>query len=228
MEMQEGRRGITEMMTDPPFRASIDRLQDHDHDRVENLITAARNGDRDALGQAIEAYRRYLLTAAEHDLAADIKVKEGASDLVQETLCEAHRDFQRFDGQTEVELRAWLRRLLAFQVAHAARRYRGTKRRTLGREVPIETARFAVQNLVDDHSSPSSLAEHHEEESALRAALDRLPERMARVVLWRHREDCSFEKMAQRLGCSTVTARKLWLRVLRQLQYELKGVGREG
>src|SRR5271165_5761497 len=108
-------------------------------DGIQKWITAARGGDRDALGQAIQACRRYLLTAAEHDLAPDLRAKEGASDLVQETLCEAYRDFQRFEGQTEVELRAWLRRLLAFQVAHAARRYRGTKMRKLRREVPIDT-----------------------------------------------------------------------------------------
>ncbi len=194
-------------------------------DGIQEWITAARGGDNDALGQAIQACRRYLLTAAAHDLAPDLRVKEGASDLVQETLCEAHRDFQRFEGQTEVELRAWLRRLLAFQVAHAARRYRGTKMRTLGREVPIDTAGCGGQFLVDDESSPSSLAVHREEEAALRAALERLPGRMARVVLWRHREDCTFEELGHRLGCSNVAARKLWLRALRQLQYEL-GVGR--
>ncbi len=121
---------------------------------------------------------------------------------------------------------AWLRRLLVNKIAHAARRYRGTGKRRIGREVPlaaVEADSALAGALADDQTSPGGRAARNEEEAALRSALDRLPERMRQAVLWRHREDCSFDEIGRRLGCSNVVARKLWLSALQQLQVELKG-----
>jgi RNA polymerase sigma-70 factor, ECF subfamily len=38
----------------------------------------------------------------------DLQAKGGGSDLVQETLLDAHKDFDRFTGRTEQEFLAWL------------------------------------------------------------------------------------------------------------------------
>ena len=95
----------------------------------------------------------------------------------------------------------------------------------MGREVPLaalETDTALAGSLVADQTSPGTRAVHHEEEAALRSALDRLPERMRQAVLWRHNEGCSFEEIGRRLACSSVAARKLWLKALQQLQVELK------
>jgi RNA polymerase sigma-70 factor (ECF subfamily) len=174
----------------------------------------------------IEGFRTYLLRVADRALLPELKTKEGASDVVQETLVEAHRAFDRFEGRTDRELRAWLRALLMNKVAHVARRYRGTEKRRLDREVSLDSC-LAGEDLdaalVADITSPGGQAVRSEEESALVAALGRLPETMSRAVLWRHHENCSFDEMGRRLGCSNVAARKLWLRALERLQSELTG-----
>ena len=41
---------------------------------------------------------RVLLLVANREMGHDLKSKEGASDLVQETLLEAYRDLGRFTG----------------------------------------------------------------------------------------------------------------------------------
>src|SRR6266851_10406295 len=97
-------------------------------------LSAARDGSRDALGSVLEACRRYLLGVARHELNGDLNAKGGASDLVQETFLEAHRAFDHFQGNSEVELRAWLRRLLHHRAAKFGRRYRTTQKRRLARE----------------------------------------------------------------------------------------------
>src|SRR5438874_308510 len=76
------------------------------------LLAAARGGCRQALGALLERYRDYLLLLARAELAPDLRPKEGASDLVQQTFLEAQRDFAAFQGRTEEELLAWLKRLL--------------------------------------------------------------------------------------------------------------------
>src|SRR5262245_29910755 len=103
-----------------------------------DFLPAARAGSRDALGQALDACRHYLLRIAQAGLDPDLRAKAGASDLVQETFLEAQRDFARFQGTSEAELLAWLRRLLLNNVANFTRRYRETAKRQTGREVPLE------------------------------------------------------------------------------------------
>src|SRR6516164_5220320 len=77
-----------------------------------HLLSAARAGSREALGQMLQDCRDYLLHIAIKELNPALQGKAGASDLVQQTLTEATRDFPAFQGQSEQELFRWLRRML--------------------------------------------------------------------------------------------------------------------
>src|SRR5436190_6551829 len=105
---------------------------------VAGWLPGARAGSPEALGQVLEACRGYLLVVAQRELAPDLRAKGGASDLVQETFLEAQRDFPQFHGDSEAELRAWLRRLLLNNLANFTRGYRGTGKRQVGREVALD------------------------------------------------------------------------------------------
>src|SRR5215467_12834077 len=105
--------------------------------RIAEQITSARAGSGAALGRALNGCRAYLLLIAEKELDPDLRAKGGASDLVQETFLEAQRDFARFDGTSEAELLAWLRRILVNNLGNFSRRYHGTHRRALDREVEL-------------------------------------------------------------------------------------------
>jgi RNA polymerase sigma-70 factor (ECF subfamily) len=183
-------------------------------------------GEREGLVRVIESCRSYLLLVAERELSPDLRAKEAPSDLVQEALVLAHREAGRWDGGAEAsdQLRAWLRQFLMHKIAHAARRYRGTNKRRLAREVSLETLggdSAVAESLVLDQTSPGGRAARREEEAMVRLALERLPERMRQAVLWRHHEDCSFDEIGRRLGCSNVAARKVWLKAILLLKNEL-------
>ena len=66
------------------------------------------NGDEENFFADLEQYRDYLKMLADMQLNPRLRVKEGDSDIVQQTMLDAHRDFPDFQGKTEVELRAWL------------------------------------------------------------------------------------------------------------------------
>ena len=53
-----------------------------------------------------------------------------ASDIVQQTCMEGHRDFAAFRGQAEGELLAWLRRILEHNAAHTIERHVYAQKRT--------------------------------------------------------------------------------------------------
>src|SRR5262249_37855195 len=147
------------------------------------MIEATSRCDLEALGGVIESCRSYLLLVAERALAPDLRAKEGASDLVQEAMAEAQIQAGRWTGRAEAtdELRAGLRQFPMHKIAHAARRYRGTGKRGIAREVPlamVEADPLMAGALVADQTSVGTRAARREEEHALRSALNRLPERM--------------------------------------------------
>jgi RNA polymerase sigma-70 factor (ECF subfamily) len=188
-------------------------------------LPAARAGSNEALGQALESCRRYLLLVAERELDPGLRAKGGASDLVQQTFLEAQRDFGQFHGDSEAELLAWLKHLLRHNVGKFARAYRDTQKRGVGRETPLEGNGSTVgpgAGLAADTPTPSGLAMQREQDEALERALERLPEDYRRVITFRYREERSFEEIGQLMQRSADAARKLWARAVERLQDELE------
>src|SRR4051812_11001879 len=107
------------------------------HVAIDRLIHGARHDEPGALDRLLESYRNYLRLVARTGLGAALRSKADPSDLVQETLLKAHHHFDQFQGATELELVAWLRRILARNMADLARRYRASSRR-LAHEVSLE------------------------------------------------------------------------------------------
>jgi len=191
---------------------------------MEQVLSAARAGSREALGQALEAYRAYLLEIARSEIDKALLAKGGASDLVQETFLEASRTFPRFEGSSGAELRAWLRCLLRHHVAKHGRRFRQTRKRWVGREQSLGTASESldpVEALGADGPTPSAVVAADEELSLLHQALERLPPDYRHVVQLRYKEGRSFEEIGLRMGRTANAARLLWLRAVERVKQEL-------
>src|SRR3954452_24358404 len=99
-----------------------------EHD-CEELLDRVRAGDDSALGGLLERYRMYLTLLARLQIGRRLQGKVDEADMVQETFLEAHRQFARFRGDSEAEMTAWLRTILAGTVLHLVRRFFGTQRR---------------------------------------------------------------------------------------------------
>jgi RNA polymerase sigma-70 factor, ECF subfamily len=186
-------------------------------------LPAARAGSREALGKLLEATRQYLHTIAQQELDADLRAKNSPSDMVQETFVEVQRAFAQFQGDTEAELLAWLRQLLLHRVGKLRRRYRETQKRRLTREVALagDSSDGPAGGLAANMTSPSGQAMEHEQDQALQAALDRLPEDYRRVITLRYEEQLPFEEIGRLLQRSPDAARKLWARAVERLHEEL-------
>ncbi len=189
-------------------------------------LSAARGGSREALGKAFESCRRYLLAVAQRELDVSLRAKGGASDLVQETFLVAQRVFSHFQGDSEVELRAWLRRLLHDRAAKFGRRYHWTQKRGRVTETALPAA-----GLSDDSGgglraplpTPSVQVMAHEQAQRLRQALERLAEDYRVVITLRYVEQCSFEEIGRRMQRTPNAARLLWLRAIQHVKDELGG-----
>jgi RNA polymerase sigma-70 factor (ECF subfamily) len=192
----------------------------------EQLLRLAAAGDGEALGALLGLYRDYLRLLARLGIDRRLRNKVDPSDLVQETCLEAHRDFGQFRGSTEAELLAWLRRILATNLANVVRHYLGTKGRDvrLERELEIEldeSARVLHPGLVAAQSSPSRQAARREEAVLLADALGRLPKDYREVLILRHLEGLPFAEVAQRMRRTEDSVKNLWARALARLRRAL-------
>lgn len=183
------------------------------------LLARARNGEPEALGQLLAQCHGYLYACAMGELRPQLRAKVSASDLVQETLLDAQRDFVRFAGESPQDLQRWLLRILQNNLVDAARWFESAKRDT-DRELPNELSALDL-NLATDSVGPGTRAEHAERDLALDAALARLPENLQQVIGWRHRENLRFSEIADRLSITEGAAQRLWARAIERLREEL-------
>ena len=146
--------------------------------------------------------------------------------MVQETFFLAHRDFEQFRGQTEREFAAWLRQILINSLARLVRRHVLAEKRDFRREVSINRLGDSVERsalrlesaLIDRGVSPSAYARRRESDRILADRLADLPDDYRQVLVLRHVEGLSFEKVAKQMDRSSGAVRMLWLRAIRQLR----------
>jgi RNA polymerase sigma-70 factor (ECF subfamily) len=194
------------------------------------LLREARLRGREPLGRLLDLYRNYLHLVARTQIDLRLRAQASPSDLVQDTFLEAYRDFAQFQGNTEAELVAWLRRILVHNLGRLVQRQVLAQKRTVRREVALrqhladlESSAARVEAaLVSPFSSPSAQAQRRELAAVLADQLARLPADSREVIVLRNLEGLSFDDVARRMGRSAGAVRVLWMRALDRLRLLLK------
>jgi RNA polymerase sigma-70 factor (ECF subfamily) len=191
------------------------------------LIARARTGDESALGALLELYRNYLRLVARSMIGVALRLKLEPSDLVQETFLKAHREFATFAGRGEHELIAWLRKILAHNLADPVKHHR-RKGRDLQRQESLdallERSGLTIQNALASHaSSPSEGAVRREQAVLLADAVSQLSADYREVFILRTLEHIPFEEIAIKMNRSPGAVRMLWSRALERLNKMLEG-----
>jgi RNA polymerase sigma-70 factor (ECF subfamily) len=195
------------------------------HDRVERLLREAQAGSREALGELLQFCRGVLVRSAGRQLPDDLQAKGDASDLVQETLLDAHQDFDQFRGRTRADLFGWLFRILRTNCLCFVRALRERGKRQIAREVPLPEQKNGELSLPADDSSPSSAVARREGVEAVREAVAQLPPHYREVIQLHHFEGLTFGEVGRRTGYSEEAIRKIWTRALERLARACAGDG---
>jgi RNA polymerase sigma-70 factor, ECF subfamily len=170
----------------------------------------------------LDRFRSYLLLLARAGLGGRLRGKLDPSDVVQQTLLEAHRDAAQFRGTTDAERAAWLRQALARNLANAARDLTRAKR-DVGRERSLQaalddsSARLEAW-LVAEQSSPSQRAARGEDLLRLAAALAQLPDAQRQALELRHLHGRPLADIAGEMGRTPAAVAGLLHRGLAQLR----------
>lgn len=173
----------------------------------------------------LERFRDYLRLLAEMHLDRRLQAKLDASDLVQQTLLEAHRDLDKFRGQTDEELAAWLRQTLVHNLANAARDFaRGKRdvRRELSLEASIGHSSCRLEAwLASGDSSPSQRAQRNEQLRLLADAISQLPPAQNEVVVLRYVHGWPVSEIADHTDRSSPAVAGLLHRAVVELRKKL-------
>lgn len=174
----------------------------------------------------IEDFRDYLIVLARSRIGGQDAAHLDASDIVQETLLEAHRKSDQFRGSEPASMAAWLRQMLAYNLTDRLRALHRQKRDT-SREVAIEAVSLEASSqrlndwIASQQSSPSLQMRRLETLLELASAMEHLPEAQREAVRMRYIEGLPLAEIAQRMNRTTTAVAGLLKRGLEHLRGQL-------
>ena len=171
-------------------------------------------------------FRPYLLVLARLEFDGVLQAKLDASDVVQQTLLEAHQSLAQFRGRSQAEMAAWLRQILARNLVDEVRRFQ-RKKRSITSEASLqaaldESSMRLERWLAIEEGTPSDLAIANEQLVRLGAALLALPDDQRRAVELHHLQGYPSAAVAARLGKTEVAVAGLLRRGLKKLRERMQ------
>lgn len=169
-----------------------------------------------------EQYRSYLRLLARLQLPPQVAAKVDASDIVQETMLNAHRGLGEFRGKSRNEMVAWLRQILKRTILHAARDW-GRQRRDVAMERPlvatVEQSSVRLEAwLAADQTSPSLKADRNDRLLQIATVLETFPDEQREAIELHYWHGWTLAAIGQHQGRSTASVAGLVHRGLAKLR----------
>ncbi|MGK2947792.1 MAG: RNA polymerase sigma factor [Acidimicrobiales bacterium] len=174
---------------------------------VAHLVTAARDGDREAFDELVKA-----TYAESYTLALRLTGnEEDARDVVQEAYIRAFRGLQRFRG--DAQFSTWMYRI----TANCANTHLGKRNKHRHEDLDDH------EGVADDRptSDPQAQADASALRDRLGVALEALPPKLRQVVVLRDIYDLPHEAIAAELGISETAAKVRLHRARKKLRDDL-------
>ena len=195
-------------------------------EQFEASFARAQAGETQALGDLLDSYRSYLRLLVSSQISNRLGRRVSPSDVVQDTMLAAHRDFADFRGDNTEQFTAWLRAILSRNLFRAIERHIKAEKRDVRREVSLDAIAKSVDSssikladlLSADQSTPSRLISRGEESRLVVELMDQLPEHYQRVIMLRNFDNLRFEEVAEKMDRTSTATRLLWLRAIRKLR----------
>lgn len=180
------------------------------------LIARALDGDQKAYTLLVTKHQ----TAVFHIINKIVKNDEAARDLVQETFMKAFNSLATY--RSEFRFSTWLYKI----AANSSIDYLRKKRiQALSLDQPIETRNGSVELEVADYSyNPERDLVNKEQKFSIEAAIESLPAKYREVIVYRHKDDKSYEEIADLLGIPVGTIKARIFRARELLKKKLKNI----
>src|SRR5262245_29570137 len=170
---------------------------------ADTLIMSTPRSSNGSPDRDFTGYQSYLYLLARSHIGRRHQARIEPSDIVQQTLLDAHRKQAQFRGATEAELLGWLRQILANNLADAVRGLARAKRdvtreRSLDHE-PGDSFSRADGWLAAVQPSPSQQAVRAERLVHLANALTQLPALQREAIVLHHLQGLALAEVGEQL-----------------------------
>ena len=179
-------------------------------------IKAALAGDQKAYEFLVEKHRAALF----HIINRIVRHEDAANDLVQETFMKAFSSLASY--RSEYRFSTWLYKIAANSSIDFLRKRRI---RALSLDRPLETKNGEVEIEIADLSHhPEQDLVRKEQRFSIEEAIDSLPPKYREVIVCRHKEDKSYEEIADLLDIPVGTVKARIFRARELLKKKLKNI----
>jgi RNA polymerase sigma-70 factor (ECF subfamily) len=193
---------------------------------THHLIAEARRGDTRSLEEILERSLPFLNERATRTIERKLKARLDPADLVQQTLLEAFRDFDSFEGDDIHTFTYWIQRILDHNIVEAHRRNVVVRKRNIHVERSIDDsvlARPKLRESLEAHKpTPSGMFTSKERAKHVRIAVASLPANQREVIWLKHFQQWPLRRIAHYLNRSESAIAGLLKRGIRNLRRSLK------
>ncbi len=178
------------------------------------LIQRAKSGDEKALEELLSKYK----IAVYNLVYRMVRDKQEAEDLTQETFIKTFKSLTSFNE--EYAFSTWI-----FKIAtnNCIDFFRKRKLKTYSIDKPIQ---YKTSEIQQDHPDPDLNAEKQilakERSKIIQEAIDSLPEKYNQAIVLRHKEERSYEEIAEMLDLPLGTVKARIFRAREMLNKALK------
>ncbi len=199
---------------------------------TEQLLKRAGCGDPSAREQLLIRYQERLRRMVALRLDRRLSARVDPSDIVQESLADAHQHLSEYLNHRPLPFYAWLRQFAWERVAKHYERHVRAQRRSVTREeaspLPDESVVQLAHRLIGNATSPSRDLIRAELRERVRLALRCLKPLDREVLVLRYLEGLNNAEAAAVLGLAESTAGMRHLRALERLRALLGDEAGEG
>lgn len=178
------------------------------------LIEQALAGSQKAYATLMDRHR----TAIYHIINKIVHNDDSANDLVQETFMKAFSALATY--RSEYRFSTWLYKIAANSSIDFLRKKRI---QALSLDRPLETQDGEVDMEIADYSfHPERDLERKERNFSIEEAIESLPKKYREVIVYRHKDDKSYEEIAEMLGVPVGTVKARIFRARELLKKKLR------
>jgi RNA polymerase sigma factor (sigma-70 family) len=182
----------------------------------KKLIASALEGDQEAYRALMNRHRPAIF----HIIFKIVRDQEATADLVQETFMKAFASLATY--RAEYKFSTWLYRIGANCAIDFLRK---RKIKTLSLDAPAETADGQIEIEVPDNSyNPERDLEEREKRISINEAINSLPEKYRIVIVYRHKDNKSYEEIAEVLNIPLGTVKARIFRARELLKKKLRPI----